>query len=77
MTQARLTAPARSRPGWTWYVPVALQQNGGIPLAHPLPIRSFSVSQTARADGYLIMGERDEEWPSGALVTVNRFLGSF
>lgn len=74
--QARLTAPARSRLGWTWYVPVALQHDGGVALAHPLPIRSFSVSQTARADGYLVMGERDEECPAGTLVTVNRFLGN-
>ncbi len=74
--QARLTTPARSRLGWTWYVPVALQHEGGAPLAHPIPIRSFSVSQTARADGYLIMGERDEDWPAGTLVTVHKFVGN-
>ena len=44
-------------------------------LAHPLPLRSFSVSLTARADGYVVMDERDEEWPAGTLVTVHRFLG--
>ncbi len=74
--RARLAAPARSRLGWTWYVPVTLQHDGDVPLAHPLPVRSFSVSQTARADGYLVLGERDEEWPAGALVTVYRFIGS-
>jgi molybdenum cofactor synthesis domain-containing protein len=74
--RARLAKAAHSRLGWTWYVPVMLQHDGGDPLAHPLPVRSFSVSQTARADGYLVMGERDEEWPAGTPVTVHRFIGS-
>ncbi len=74
-TTARLAEAAQSREGWTWYVPVALRDDGGTPLAHPLPLRSFSVSLTARADGYLVMEERDVEWPAGALVTVHRFLG--
>jgi molybdenum cofactor synthesis domain-containing protein len=74
--QARLASPARSRQGWTWYVPVRLQDDGGGPLAHPLPLRSFSVSVTARADGYVIMEERDEQWPAGTPVTVHRFLGT-
>jgi molybdopterin molybdotransferase len=73
---ARLATPARSRRGWTWYVPVRLQNDGGGPLAHPLPLRSFSVSVTARADGYIIMEERDEDWPAGTAVTVHRFLGA-
>ncbi|MEO6836638.1 MAG: molybdopterin molybdotransferase MoeA [Candidatus Tumulicola sp.] len=74
-TAARLAQPARSRAGWTCFVPVALRNDGGTPLAHPLPLRSFSVSLTARADGYLVMDEREEEWPAGATVTVHRFLG--
>ncbi len=73
---ARLAAPARSRHGWTWYVPVRLQDDGGGPLAHPLELRSFSVSVTARADGFIIMEERDEEWSAGTPVTVHRFLGA-
>ncbi len=73
---ARLAAPARSRQGWTWYVPVRLQDDAGGPSAHPLELRSFSVSVTARADGYIIMEERDEEWPAGTAVTVHRFLGA-
>jgi molybdenum cofactor synthesis domain-containing protein len=72
---ARLAAPARSRAGWTWYVPVRLQDDGGSPLAHPLPLRSFSVSVAARADGFIIMEERDEELPAGTPVFVHRFLG--
>jgi molybdopterin molybdotransferase len=74
--QARLAEPARSRRNWTWYVPVRLRDDGGVPLAHPLPLRSFSVSLTARADGYIILDEREEECPAGTLVTVHRFLGA-
>lgn len=72
---ATLATEARSRLGWTWYVPVALQNDGAAPVAHPLALRSFSVSLTARADGYIVMGEQDEHWPAGAPVTVHRFLG--
>jgi molybdenum cofactor synthesis domain-containing protein len=74
--QARLEKPATSRAGWTWYVPVSLRRDGGVPLAQPLALRSFSVSLAARADGYIVMDECDEEWPAGRLVTVHRFLGS-
>ncbi|HEY4433492.1 MAG TPA: molybdopterin molybdotransferase MoeA [Candidatus Cybelea sp.] len=72
---ARLGAPAVSRAGWTWYIPVALKHDGGLPLAHPLAVRSFSVSLAARADGFIIMSERDDAWPAGTPVTVYRFLG--
>ncbi|MBV8374725.1 MAG: molybdopterin molybdotransferase MoeA, partial [Candidatus Eremiobacteraeota bacterium] len=71
--QARLTEPARSRPGWTWYVPVALKDEAGSPAAHPLALHSFSVSLIARAGGYLVMNEQDECWPAGSAVTVHRF----
>ena len=71
---ATLDAPAESRPGCTWYVPVALKDGGGAPLAHPLALRSSSVSLTARADGYVVMDERDDAWPAGTAVTVHRFL---
>lgn len=73
--QARLGAPARSRADWTWYIPVSLRHDGGAPFADPLPVRSFSVSLGARADGFLVMEERDEEWPVGTLVSVRSFLG--
>jgi len=71
---ARLAEPLRSRAGWTWYVPVRLQGEGSMPDAHPLALRSFSVSLTARSDGYVIMHENDEEWFSGKSVTVHRYL---
>lgn len=71
---ARLARPLRSRKGWTWYVPVALQDEGGTPRAYPLALRSFSVSLTARADGYVVTGEDEDELPEGASVSVTRFL---
>jgi molybdopterin molybdotransferase len=73
--RARLAEPALSREGWTWYIPVRLEEENGAPAAHPLALRSFSVSLTARADGYIVMEERDEEWTAGSDVTVYRFLG--
>ncbi|MBV8066852.1 MAG: molybdopterin molybdotransferase MoeA, partial [Candidatus Eremiobacteraeota bacterium] len=72
--EAKLSQPARSRAGWTWYVPVRLRDDGGARFAEPLPLGSFSVSLPARADGYIVMGERDEELPAGTSVTVTRFL---
>jgi molybdopterin molybdotransferase len=72
---ASLAQPALSRIGWTWYIPVAVREDGGGLLAEPLPVRSFSVSLTARANGYVVMGEAEEEWPAATLVTVHRFLG--
>jgi molybdenum cofactor synthesis domain-containing protein len=73
MVQARLAGEARSRSGWTWYIPVRLQHEAPLPVAHPLGVRSFSVSLAARADGYITMEERDEVWPAGTVVSVRRF----
>ena len=72
---ARLAEAIEGRPGWTWYVPVALRNGDGAPAAHPLPLHSFSVSLTARADGYVVVGEREAPLPAGAPVVVHRFLG--
>jgi molybdenum cofactor synthesis domain-containing protein len=72
---ARLGAEARARAGWTWYVPAALQNDGGTPVAHPLPLRSSSVSLPARAGGYVVVEGQGAELPAGTLVTVFRFLG--
>jgi len=71
---ARLARPLRSRKDWTWYVPVRLEEDGVTPLAHPLDLRSFSVSLTARADGYVVTGEEKDQLPAGEIVTVTRFL---
>jgi molybdopterin molybdotransferase len=73
--QARLAEGLRSRAGWTWYVPVQLGDDGPVPLANPLALRSFSVSLLARADGYVVMNEREDEWRPDRLVTVTRFFG--
>lgn len=73
---ARLDASLPGRKGWTWYVPVAVRHEGDGWLAHPLAMRSFSVSLTARADGYVVMDERDETWSAGTPVTVHRFAGT-
>ena len=73
---ARLDETLHGRADWTWYVPVTLRHEAGALLAHPLPLRSFSVSLAARADGYVVMDERDNEWPAGAPVAVHQFLGA-
>jgi molybdopterin molybdotransferase len=72
-TEAVLESPASSRDGWTWYIPVALKDEGGGFVAQPLPLRSSAVSLTARADGYITMGECENEWPAGTRVIVSRF----
>jgi molybdopterin molybdotransferase len=71
---ATLGSPVRGRKNWTWYVPVALQNDGETLVAHPLPLRSSSVSLPARAGGYVVVEDCDE-LPSGTRVTVYRFLG--
>jgi len=71
---ARLAETARSRAGWTWHIPVRVHEEGSVPSAYPLAVRSFSVSLAARADGYIVMEERDDAWPAGTPVTVVRFL---
>ena len=74
LVDAVLDGTLRSRPGWTWYLPVVLRNERGISLAHPLPLRSSSVSLAARASGYVVMGEEEHEWNAGAPVRVHRFL---
>lgn len=71
---ARLSAPVSSRQGWTWYVPVALENEGGDWVAHPLPLRSSTVSIIARADGYVILPEDVESYPGGTRIQVTRFI---
>ena len=70
---AILDAPAKSRLGWTWYVPVALQHEGTTFMAHPLPLRSSMVSLTARAGGYLEIGPEQDEIPAGSPVRIRLF----
>jgi molybdenum cofactor synthesis domain-containing protein len=68
---ARLGADVRKRPGWTWFVPVKVDEAA---VAYPLELRSSSVSLLARASGFLILDETVESIPAGAPVRVTRFL---
>lgn len=67
--EARLAAPVSKRPGWTWFVPMRLEGE----TAHPLQIRSNSVSLLARASGFAALDETIESLPAGAPVQVTRF----
>jgi molybdopterin biosynthesis enzyme len=72
---AHLGAPARTRLGWTWFVPVRLEAAGdGEWTAWPLPVRSSLVSLTAHADGYIVVPEETEDLEMGSRVTVHRFV---
>lgn len=71
--EAVLDAPIASRAGWTWFIPVALRHEGGSSMAHPLVLRSSSVSLTAKADGFIVMPEAAETWEAGMTVVVHRF----
>jgi molybdenum cofactor synthesis domain-containing protein len=71
---ARLAGPVSSRPGWTWYVPVELKQEAGDWVAHPLPLRSSTVSIIARAHGYVVVPESIDQYPAGTTVPVTRFI---
>lgn len=72
--EAVLAEPVRKRPGWTWFVPMRLQGPGVPPRAHPLALRSSSVSLLARASGFAVLDETVESLEAGARVTVRRFV---
>jgi molybdenum cofactor synthesis domain-containing protein len=74
VVQATLAHALAGRRGWTWFVPVALRHEGEGWTAHPLPLRSSSVSLAARADGYVTMRDEDEAWDAGRTVSVTRFV---
>lgn len=73
IVSAHLASPLRKRAGWTWFVPVRLEQTPSGMLAHPLEIRSSSVSLLARASGYVTVDETLESLPAQAPVPVQRF----
>lgn len=70
LVEAVLEEDVRGRAGWTWYVPVRLRSDGARYLAQPLPIRSASVSLTARAGGFLTMEEAVTDIPRGTTVRI-------
>lgn len=74
--EARLGAPYRKRSGWTWFVPVRLDEAAATPKAYPLELRSSSVSLLARASGFIELAETIEELAADAPVRVIRFVGS-
>ncbi|HKU68285.1 MAG TPA: molybdopterin molybdotransferase MoeA [Candidatus Baltobacteraceae bacterium] len=71
---ARLGAAVRKRSGWTWFVPVKVDEAEGARIAYPLELRSSSVSLLGRASGFLVLDETIETVPAGAPVDVTRFL---
>jgi molybdopterin biosynthesis enzyme len=71
---ARLAAAYRKRPGWTWFVPVRLDESAAAPLAHPLEMRSSMVSLLARANGFIVLEETVEMLEAGSQVDVTRFI---
>ncbi len=72
--QARLATPYSKRPGWTWFVPVRLDETGAQLLAHPLEMRSSWVSLLSRASGFMILDETIENLSAGTDVRVTRFI---
>jgi molybdenum cofactor synthesis domain-containing protein len=72
--RAQLAAEVRKRAGWTWFVPVKVDEAAGARVAYPLELRSSSVSLLARASGFLILDETVESLPAGTPVAVTRFL---
>ncbi len=70
---ARLGAPVRKRPGWTWYLPVAVEQGPDGLVAQPLALRSSMTSLAARSDGYLALGEEIETLAVGERVDIYRY----
>jgi molybdopterin molybdotransferase len=67
-----VTAALRGRTGWTWYVPVAIEDGR----ARPLELRSFSVRLAAQADGYVVVPADSPAIDAGDEVAVHRFWGT-
>jgi molybdenum cofactor synthesis domain-containing protein len=72
--QARLAQEVRKRAGWTWFLPVRVDEAGADCAAYPLELRSSSVSLLARASGFLVLDETIESLPAGTPVAFTRFL---
>lgn len=70
----RLAADVRKRLGWTWFVPVKVDEADGARAAYPLELRSSSASLLARASGFLTLDETVETAAAGTPVAVTRFL---
>ena len=71
---AQLARPYRKRPGWTWFVPVKLEDRRDSLLADPLEMRSSMTSLLARASGFVTLDETVETLAQGDPVRVTRFI---
>jgi molybdopterin molybdotransferase len=70
---ATAAADFKGRPGWTWYVPAALERGEGGLRAKPLAIHSSHTSLLARAHGYVILTETHSRIAAGDPVEVHPF----
>jgi len=68
-----LGAPVDKRAGWTWFLPVTLQEADGRCVAMPLPMRSSWSSLLARSAGFIVLGEDIEHVDAGTEVGVRFF----
>jgi molybdopterin molybdotransferase len=68
-----LAAPFEKRPGWTWFVPVTIDDRADPPLIRATAVASGSVSLLARADGFSVFDEAVSSLPAGAPIRATRF----
>jgi molybdenum cofactor synthesis domain-containing protein len=61
------------RPGWTWFVPAAVVEEGERHRIVPLPLRSAHVSLLSRAAGYVVLGEDRPRVAVGERVVLHPF----
>ncbi|MGZ3497115.1 MAG: molybdopterin molybdotransferase MoeA [Vulcanimicrobiaceae bacterium] len=71
--QGFLAEPIQKRGGWTWFVPVRIDETDAVPRIRPLALHSGSVSLLARADGFATFDETVSSLPAGADVSATRF----
>jgi molybdenum cofactor synthesis domain-containing protein len=72
--QASIMGSYAKRRGWTWYVPVRLDENARPPRAYPLELHSSMTSLLARANGFITLDENVERLEEGTPVYVTRFM---
>ncbi len=70
--RARMAEALSGRAGWTWYAPVAVEDEPEGPTAHPLVLRSSHVRLMARASGYVTIAA---PVAAGEWVDVTDFVG--
>ncbi|MDQ2871945.1 MAG: molybdopterin molybdotransferase MoeA, partial [Candidatus Eremiobacteraeota bacterium] len=68
-----LAKPFAKRAGWTWFVPVTIDETGKEAVIQPMEMHSGSVSLLARADGFTRFDEAVTSLPAGSTVRAVRF----